>query len=147
DGKPDLVWQNDTTHEVSIWYMGGTQGNVFLGWAALNASPIPGSKVVATGDFNGDGQPDLVWQNNARQLTVWYMGGAQGDVFQASSWLSSSGVVGWSVVGTADFNEDGKPDIVWQNDSTREITVWYMGGPQGDALQGWNWLASTGVAG
>jgi len=45
--------------------MGGVQGNVFLGWGVLNASPLPGWKVVATGDFNGDGQPDLVWQNEA----------------------------------------------------------------------------------
>ena len=78
DGKPDLVWQNDATQQVVVWYMGGPQGNSYLGSDWLAQDGVAGWYVVATGDFNGDGKPDLVWQNDARQVVVWYMGGAQG---------------------------------------------------------------------
>ncbi len=33
----------------------------------------------------------------------------------------------WSVVGTADFNGDGKGDILWQ-DTSGNIAIWLMNG-------------------
>ncbi|HEV2055372.1 MAG TPA: VCBS repeat-containing protein, partial [Methylomirabilota bacterium] len=99
-------------------------------------------------DFNGDGKPDLVWQNDAtRQVSVWYLGGAGGNVVLGENWLTSIGVPGWSVVGSSDFNGDGKPDLVWQNDATRQVGVWYMGGAGGNVVLGSNWLTSIGVPG
>jgi hypothetical protein len=148
DGHPDLVWQNDTTRQVTVWYMGGAQGNTFLGWNYLSSVGVAGWKVVGAADFNGDGTPDLIWQNDTtRQVTVWYMGGALGNTFLGWNYLSSTGVAGWTVVGSADFNGDGHPDLVWQNDTTGQVTVWYMGGAQGATFLGWNYLSSAGVAG
>ena len=145
DGHPDLIWQNDTTRETTVWYMGGTQGATFLGWNSLSGT-VAGWRVVGAADFNGDGHLDLVWQNDAtRELTVWYMGGAQGATFLDWSPLNG-GVAGWKVVGTADFNRDGKPDLIWQNDTTRETTVWYMGDTRGTTFLGWNSLSGN-VAG
>jgi len=51
------------------------------------------------------------------------------------------------VVGANDFNGDGVPDLVWQNDATAQVTVNYYGGPKGASLIGWNWLAATGYPG
>jgi len=106
---------------------------------------------VGTGDFNVDGHPDLVWQNEStRQVALWYMGGTQGNVYSGFGWLGdvgAAGVPGWSVVGTADFNSDGHLDVVWQNDMSRQVVVWYMGGAQGNTLQGWDWLSEAGVPG
>ena len=148
DGKPDLVWQNDVTWEVVVWYMGGPQGNSFLGWNLLASTDVAGWSVVGSGDFNGDGKPDLVWQNDVTwQVAVWYMGGPQGNSFLGWNLLASTDVAGWSVVGTGDFNGDGKPDLVWQNDVTWQVVVWYMGGSQGNSSLGSDLLASTDVAG
>jgi hypothetical protein len=157
DGHPDLMWQNEMTRQVTIWYMGGAQGNVFLGWNWLGdagAAGVPGWLVVGTRDFNDDGHPDVVWQNEmTRQVTIWYMGGAQGNVFLGWNWLGNLGAVGavgmpgWMVGGTADFNNDGHPDVLWQNDMTRQVTIWYMGGPQGNVFQDWAWLSEAGVPG
>ena len=33
----------------------------------------------------------------------------------------------WKIVGTADFNSDGKPDILWRHTSGDNY-VWYMNG-------------------
>lgn len=148
DGKPDLLWQNDATFQAVVWYMGGAGGNSLQGWNFLASSGVDGWHLMATGDFNRDGTPDLVWQNDARQALVWYMGGSLGSSIQSWDWLSPWNEIGWTVVGTRDFNGDGKLDLVWQNDDTYQVVVWFMGGSAGNVLQGSQQLASaTAVAG
>ena len=41
------------------------------------------------------------------------------------------------VIGT-DFNGDSQPDLIWQNDSTWQVVVWYMGGWQGIRAPGFD---------
>jgi hypothetical protein len=145
DGTPDLVWQNDTTRQVTVHYYGAAGGASDQGWNWLNGGINAGWRVVAAADFNGDGVPDLVWQNDiTRQVTVNYYGGSGGAVYQGWKWLNSGNNAGWRVATVADFNGDGAPDLVWQNDTTRQVTVHYYGGAGGDEDQGWNWL-NTGV--
>src|ERR1051326_1079821 len=148
DGAPDLVWQNNTTGQVYVWYMGGALGNNYLGASYLASSGMSGWSVVGAADFNGDGKPDLVWQNNSTgQVFVWYMGGALGNNYLGSTYLAVAGMTGWTVAGIADFNSDGKPDLVWQNASTHQVFVWYMGGALGNTFLGSTYLASTGMTG
>jgi hypothetical protein len=154
DGHPDLMWQNETTRQVAIWYMGGAHGDVFLGsnWLGdAGAAGMPGWVVVAARDFNDDGHPDVIWQNETtRQVAVWYMGGIQGNVLLSRDWLGGVGAVGvpgWMVAGAGDLNNDGHPDVLWQNDMTRQVVIWYMGGTEGNVLQDWAWLSEAGVPG
>jgi hypothetical protein len=45
-------------------------------WALPNV-PAAGYKLAGVGDFNGDGSPDLVFQNaTTGQIAVWYMNGS-----------------------------------------------------------------------
>jgi hypothetical protein len=98
DGAPDLVWQNDLTHQVSVWYMGGPLGNNMLGSADLDSIGHAGWTVAGTGDFNNDGHPDLVWQNaTTRQVYVWYMGGEQGNTYLGATYLDPLGQAGWTL--------------------------------------------------
>ena len=148
DGIPDLIWQNDTTRQVTVNYYGGTGGATLVSWAYLNSSGIPGWKVVAAADFDGNGVPDLVWQNTAtRQVTVNYYGGSGGATLLGWNWLNSSGVPGWTIIGANDFDGNGVPDLVWQGDATSQVTVNYYAGPGGAIFQGWNWLNSSGIPG
>ena len=34
----------------------------------------------------------------------------------------------WNIVGTGDFNGDGKRDILWQNNANGQRAVWLMNG-------------------
>jgi hypothetical protein len=77
-------------------------------------------------DFNGDGKPDLLWQNLATgENLVWFMNGST-----LTSWtlLLPATPASWSPRGTGDFNGDGHTDIVWRNLSTGENLVWFMNG-------------------
>jgi hypothetical protein len=148
DGHPDVIWQNDSTRQVAVWYLGGALGNQFQSFDWISSGPVPGWKVVAITDLSGDGHPDVIWQNDStRQVAVWYLGGAQGNQFQSFDWISSGPVPGWKVVAVSDMNHDGHPDIVWQEDTTGKIAIWYMGGAQGTAFQGLGWISSAGVPG
>ena len=81
-------------------------------------------RVAATGDFNGDGKPDILWQQpSTGELWVWYMSGA--------NWAGQAQISGptpWKVVGTGDLNGDGKADILWQLPSTGDLWTWFMNG-------------------
>jgi hypothetical protein len=148
NGTPDLVWQNEVTRQVTVNYYGGQNGSALQGWKWLNPANNGGWSVVAASDFNGDGVPDLVWQNDAtRQVTVHYFGGQDGSAFVGWNWLNAGSNTDWSVVAAADFNSDGVPDLVWQNDTTRQVTVHYYGGQDGSMFQGWKWLNMANNAG
>ena len=44
------------------------------------------------------------------------------------SYLPSVTDVNWMIVGTGDFNADGKIDILWRNNVTGQNAVWFMNG-------------------
>jgi hypothetical protein len=148
DGIPDLIWQNTTTTQVVVHYYGGTGGAVYQGWAWMDTVGAAGWTVVAAADFNGNGTPDLIWQNTANtQVVVHYYGGAGGVVYQGWAYLDTVGAAGWTVVGASDFDGNGVPDLVWQNSSTAQVVVHYYGGTGGTVYKGWNWLDSAGAPG
>ena len=80
-------------------------------------------QIAATGDFSGDGSPDILWQNTSTgERLIWLMNGTS----YASS--VSLGVMGlqWRIADTGDFLGDGQPDIVWENTSTGDRYFWLM---------------------
>ena len=34
----------------------------------------------------------------------------------------------WKIRGVADVNNDGKPDLIWQNTANGGLSVWFMNG-------------------
>jgi hypothetical protein len=146
DGVPDLIWQNTSSNQVTVNYYGGAGGAVLQGWANLHEEAA-GWLVVAAADFNGNGTPDLVWQNaGTNQVQVDYYtftGGAP--VYQSSASLQPAS--GWTVRGAADMNLDGVPDLIWQNNSNGQVTVNFYGGTGGATYEGWGWLHQAGNSG
>jgi FG-GAP-like repeat/Viral BACON domain/Fibronectin type III domain len=145
DGHLDVLWQNDLTGQIGIWYLDETAPTILLSASLVPSTALAGWTVVGIADFDGDGHADVVVQHDTtRQVSVWYLGGAQGNTWLRSGWLSSVGTPGWRVAGIADLDRDGHPDIIWQSDTTGQPGVWFMGGTQGDLLLG-SALISSGV--
>ena len=81
------------------------------------------------GDLDGDGQEDVLLRNaTSGQNLAFYMN-------PSGQSIESEALIGrnvedpnWSIVGTGDFNADGKTDIIWQNQAADQILAWYIDG-------------------
>ena len=127
DGTFDLIWQHDTQGWLAIWRLNGT---ALIGGESLNPDRVADTnwKVVGTGDFNGDGHPDVLWHHlTSGQIAVWVMNGAQ-QVQGLSVTPDRVADTNWRIVATGDFNGDGKRDILWQHLTNRTLSVWLMNG-------------------
>jgi glucose/arabinose dehydrogenase len=125
DGKPDLVWQDATSGSVGLWQMDDATAT---GVVPLDPSPVPTRwRIAAAGDFNDDGQADILWQDRTLGLAaVWYMNGTTATGVTLVD--PAQPLTGWRVAGAGDFNDDGRPDVVWQEAATGAIGVWFMDG-------------------
>jgi hypothetical protein len=91
-------------------------------------------------DLNGDGKLDLLWHHLVSgHIATWFMNGVNRiDV----SYLNPPQVAdtGWKPVGLADFNADGKTDVLWQYEPTGGLYVWFMNGV---TMTGGSWLSHS----
>lgn len=136
DGYPDLIWQNSRTGDVTVWYMEGAN---WTGYWDYLAQGIPTEwKIVGTADLDYDGNTDLIWQNNRiGDAVIWYMEGA----YWTGYWdyLALDVPIEWKIVGVVDFLGDGASDLVWQNNRTGDVVIWYMDGASWTGY--WDYLA------
>ncbi|MGB3309797.1 MAG: DUF4347 domain-containing protein [Nodosilinea sp.] len=124
DGSVDIFWRHQNVGESVFWLMDNID---FAGGDFL--SPVISDvnwDIKALGDLNGDGTPDLVWQNEAtNQAAVWLMDGVN---LTSGELLPNDAASGWKVVESGDFNDNGKDDLLWRNANTGELAVWFMDG-------------------
>jgi hypothetical protein len=104
----------------SYWYFDLSGG----GQASL-----PAARAWMQALINSNGE-DLVFHNGSSGATqLWQMNGiARTGFTDVNSALNTADSSGWLPVARADFNKDGKTDIVWHNGSSGVSQVWYMDG-------------------
>jgi hypothetical protein len=124
DGKSDLIFQ-DNSGFLAAWFMDGftLKSADFLAPKNVDDSNY---RIAGSGDFNGDGQEDLVFQHTDGTLAVWIMNGiTETDATMLNP--SNPGDRNWRVLATGDIDRDGKTDLVFQHaDGT--LAVWFMDG-------------------
>jgi hypothetical protein len=101
----------------------------YLGQDMVRAVTNPSWEIAGTGDFNGDGKPDIVWRYYGPEgyNVIWYMDGVN---YLGQDLIRAVTNTNWRIAGTGDFNGDGKPDIVWRYYGPEGYNViWYMNGP------------------
>lgn len=126
DGRTDILWRNQASHRLVVWAMDGLN-KLGGGFVTVGGSPVtadPNSSVVGTADFDGDGDADILLQNNVTGvLEYWYLNGM---VRVDQRFRDGLADTNWKVAGTADFNSDGRRDLLWRHETTGRMHVWYM---------------------
>ena len=121
DGRDDILWRNPSTGQTTDWL--GQGNGSFAGNDANALSTIAASwQVTGTGDFNGDGRSDILWRDNMGTLTT-SLGQANGGLASNAANFWTTIPTNWQVVGSGDFNGDGRDDILWR-DNTGATTNW-----------------------
>jgi ELWxxDGT repeat protein len=130
DGRKDILWRN-TSGEVTEWQMNGStitsSGDLTSG--DVSVRPDASWSVAGIGDFNGDGNSDILWRNSNGSLSEWLMNGS---TIVSSGSVASGGIAvepdtSWHIVEIGDFNGDGRSDILWRNDNGA-MSEWLMNG-------------------
>jgi len=81
--------------------------------------------IVTSGDFNKDGDADIVWRH--KTLASWKIWQMQGGTRVAQNSPPDFDLAhAWTVVGAGDTDKDGDDDIILNNTSTGEIMIWEM---------------------
>lgn len=122
-----LFWRHNVSGAVASWHMDGNQ--------QISGGPVGSGviadlewQVVGSGDFNADGYTDLVWHHNTQgYVSVWLLAG---DTMLGGVMLTPGRVAdtNWRIAAVADFNQDGRPDIIWQHRTEGRVSVWIMNG-------------------
>ena len=136
--RSDIIFQNQTSGQLVSWLMNGTN---LVNYTFPPTPGTPNWKAVGTGDFDGDGNQDLLFQNQQTGVLIfWRMNGS---TLIQSYYLNPSfpGSVDWKVGAVADLDGDGKPDIIFENQSTGQVVYWLMDGPN---LKSYGFLPDTG---
>jgi FG-GAP-like repeat len=86
-------------------------------------------KMITAADFDGNGKDDALWRNEATgENAIWLLNGLDETSTDGSSRKFITSVAGtdWQMVTAADFNGDGRADVLWRNNVTGDNAVWFV---------------------
>jgi fibronectin type 3 domain-containing protein len=128
DGKPDLVVANTIGNSVSVFRNTSISGSITASSFASKVDFTVGAspQLVAIGDIDGDGKPDLVSANyNSSTVSILRNMSTSGSISVSS--LASKVELGTGTnpysVAIGDIDGDGKPDVVVTNWGTSTVSV------------------------
>lgn len=114
DGKPDIIIANSTTSNVSVMINRTVTGSMTPDFTTIVDFTTGGKPVsVLVKDFNMDGKPDIAAGDQDSAVCIFINNTITGDTTAAfSTNYDFDGGLAVFFAATADFNGDGKPDIV-----------------------------------
>jgi hypothetical protein len=132
---PDVQPENDGVYMVQVIANGGGPANDFEYQGSLDV--VLNGRVASIGDLNGDGQPDILWQNSSTgDCGIYLMNGTSVTGWADLGTISPQ----WRIGGTGDFLGNGNTDIVWQNTNTGVCGIYMM---NGTTVTGWVGLGTV----
>lgn len=143
DNQADILWRDTSSGLLGIWYMNGSEISFTTGLNTVGMDWV----VDAVVDFNQDGQVDIIWRYAPTGNTgAWLMYGSPAALFFATLQLPSPMNPSSEVAAIADFNRDGKVDILWRNHATGGNQIWLLDGTRSIAQIStqsllWGWFS------
>ncbi|MFI1967907.1 hypothetical protein BLA24_22135 [Streptomyces cinnamoneus] len=147
DGKKDVVAVKVETGELFLYPNTGKSGLDMLGDRVLiGTGGWNGMKDLTVGDFNGDGKDDLVAAKKETGELFLYPGtGKKGlDALGDRVLIGTGGWNGMKHLAAADFNGDGKADLIAAKTETGELFLYPNTGKKGLDTLGSRTLVGTG---
>lgn len=135
DAKTDLFWlpygYGGGSIQWRLWLMDGAQVKAETAPSVSLRGQYP---LLAFADFTGDGKADFLWKDiGYGGAVLWTMNGT---VVQSTKKIANAIPMNASndgseqvIVAAADFNGDGRADILWRDTSNSNLTMWFMNGP------------------
>lgn len=123
DGKPDIALTTQSSTSALSVMKNITSGGIISFDAPVNYASLSGGFVVMIGDLDGDGKPDLAAANAFTNsvLTIRNTRVDANMAFGSQQYFSTGNYpVGLSI---ADFDGDGKPDLVTTNRQSDNVSV------------------------
>jgi VCBS repeat protein/parallel beta helix pectate lyase-like protein len=115
----NLLWQNGNG-QLRLWFVrdGLPQGEA-------PGAIDPTWRIEGTGDFEGDGEDDILARRPDGQIVIREMRGGQ--LYRETLSGDPAQVLGWTVQGVGDFDGDRLADILWRNDLDGQLAIWFRG--------------------
>lgn len=125
-GTVDLLLQNASNGTIVHWTFDGAQYQQGSGFPP-SVGTLATWRLAAQADINLDGHPDFIFQNkNDSSVVYWLMQGANMIGGSAFTSLPNEYLPDWDLGAVADFDDDGRSDLIWQNRKNGQIKIWYM---------------------
>jgi alpha-tubulin suppressor-like RCC1 family protein len=125
DWRADILWRHATRGEVWLWPMDGVSRTSQV---HLRTVSEPGWEIRGLGDQNGDGRANILWRHGSTgMLYLWTIAWWNGIPFLVETYVETVDPA-YDIVGTGDYNGDGKSDILWRHLTNGDLWVWLMNG-------------------
>lgn len=121
DGKQDLVFTT-TNAAVNVLRNLSTATDIIFDTIQVFTAG-GGANGIGTGDFDGDGKPDLAISNAASSLVSVLINTSTPGVISFAPKADFGADVGQSDIAVSDIDGDGKPDIAVPNQTLNKISV------------------------
>ena len=124
DGIDEIIWRHMTQGDLSMW---DVNGHTLQNSARFARMSDLNWELQVLDDFNGDGKADILWRNKVSgALAIWFLNGRT--ILNSGKPFATFADQNWQIVGSGDFNGDGRADLFWRNAGTGQNAIWEMDG-------------------
>jgi alpha-tubulin suppressor-like RCC1 family protein len=123
--QSDILWRHVTHGDVWVWLMDSAGKSLEV---YLRTVGEPGWEIRGQGDQNADGRANILWRHaSTGMLYLWSVSWYYTIPLVREDYIGTVDPA-YDVVGTGDYNGDGKSDILWRHKTNGELWVWLMNG-------------------